>query len=172
MTTAIYIAITPNGMIARADESASWISESEWKLFSEFVNKHGNMIIGKRTYEILLEHGEFERPQLREVKTVVVSDVPLRVHDAQRIAVARSPAEAIALLRDFSTAVVAGGGELNASFMKEGLVDELYLDIEPIVFGRGIPLFREADFEASLKLLGVEHIGKDEVQLRYAVVRA
>jgi len=171
MSTAIYIAITPNGMIARADESADWISESEWKLFSKFVNGHGNMIVGKRTYEILLAHGEFARPELSAIATVVLSDVPLAVEDPNH-AVARSPAEAIALLEGHETIVIAGGGRMIGSFMKENLVDELYLDIEPIVFGKGITLFEGAEFEATLKLKGVQQIGENEIQLRYEVIKS
>jgi dihydrofolate reductase len=36
---------------------------------------------------------------------------------------------------------LAGGGELARDFLKEDLVDELYLGIVPILIGEGIPLF-------------------------------
>ena len=62
--------------------------------------------------------------------------------------------EALKLLSDFEQVVVAGGGALNASFVEENLVDEIYLDIEPIILGKGITLFRDKDFERKLKLLG------------------
>ncbi len=171
MATVIYIAITANGFIARADESADWISDSEWGLFRNFVNAHGNMIVGKRTYEILLEHGEFARSELSSIQTVVLSDVPLVVQ-APNHQVARSPVEAIEALAAYETIVIAGGGRMNGSFIRENLVDELYLDVEPIVFGKGIALFEGADFEAKLKLKSVQHIGESEVQLRYEVIKS
>jgi len=46
------------------------------------------------------------------------------------------------ILRDFEEVIVAGGGMLNASFIADNLVDEICLDIEPIILGEGIPLFK------------------------------
>jgi dihydrofolate reductase len=36
---------------------------------------------------------------------------------------------------------LAGGGELTRKFLKEDLVDELYLRIAPVLVGEGIPVF-------------------------------
>jgi dihydrofolate reductase len=55
--------------------------------------------------------------------------------------------------------------------LAENLVDEIYLDIEPIAFGSGIPLFRDKDFECKLKLLGQKNISDNEIQLHYAVLK-
>ncbi|MBI5016569.1 MAG: hypothetical protein HZB55_13900 [Deltaproteobacteria bacterium] len=95
---AIYIAITPNGMIAKRDDDTTWISEIEWSMFSRFVNDHGNMVIGKRTYEILVAHDEFKRPELGSIRTVVLSDTRIDVHDPSHVSVAYSPREALAQL--------------------------------------------------------------------------
>jgi dihydrofolate reductase len=37
-------------------------------------------------------------------------------------------------------------------FIKERLVDEFIITIAPTLIGRGIPLFKEFDFELELKL--------------------
>lgn len=66
---------------------------------------------------------------------------------------------------------MAGDGALNASFMLENLVDEIYLDIEPIVFGRGIKVFAENDFEMKLRLIETKKLSNDETQLHYQVLR-
>jgi dihydrofolate reductase len=169
---AIYIAITPNGMIAKRDDDTTWISEIEWGMFSRFVNDHGNMVIGKRTYEILVAHDEFNRPELGSIRTVVLSDTRIDVHDPSHVSVAYSPTEALAQLGEFETVVIAGGGSMNSSFMRENLVDELFLDIEPIVFGSGIRVFDDANFEANLELVDVLRYARHGVQLRYRVKRA
>ena len=166
---AIYIAITPNGMIAKQDDDTTWISEIEWGKFSRFVNDHGNMVIGKRTYEILVALNELKRPELGSIKTVVLSDTRIDIHDPSHVSVAYSPREALAQLKEFETVVIAGGGNMNSSFMREGLVDELFLDIEPIVFGSGIRVFDDAVFEANLELVDVLRYAKDGLQLRYRV---
>lgn len=54
MKTILYMSITANGMIAKDDDSTSWVSPTEWKSFSSMIQKTGNMIIGRRTYEVML----------------------------------------------------------------------------------------------------------------------
>jgi dihydrofolate reductase len=55
--------------------------------------------------------------------------------------------------------------------MAENLVDEMYLDIEPLAFGKGLPLFNGVDFERRLELLDTKKISDDEIQLHYRVVK-
>ena len=47
---------------------------------------------------------------------------------------------------------IVGGGGLLQSFIKERLVDELFLQIVPVIIGRGIPLFSPADLESRFSL--------------------
>ena len=85
--------------------------------------------------------------------------------------VIQSPQEALQILQNqkFKTVLICGGGKLNSSFMKEKLIDEIYLDIEPVFLGTGIKLFTDAEFETKLKLIDVKRLSKDEVQLHYKV---
>lgn len=55
--------------------------------------------------------------------------------------------------------------------MKEGLIDEIFLDVEPVVFRKGIKLFADADFEAKLELLETRNFSNNEVQLHYKVLK-
>ena len=71
--------------------------------------------------------------------------------------------------KGFKTAFLAGGGALNASFLREGLVNEMYLDVEPLIFGKGIQVVAPSEFEYELELLGVKNLNKDTVQLHYLV---
>ncbi len=82
-----------------------------------------------------------------------------------------SPHKALEILAGHDEVIVAGGGKLNSSFLAEGLVDEIYLDIEPIVLGQGIPLFKERDFLHHLQLVGQKKFGQDVLQLHYRVLK-
>jgi riboflavin biosynthesis pyrimidine reductase len=72
--------------------------------------------------------------------------------------------------------LVEGGGELNWGFVRDDLLDELYVTIAPCLLGgRAAPTLLEGDGLAmdrrrSLKLLDVRRIG-DELFCRYAVER-
>lgn len=174
MKVILYMAITINGLIAKEDDDTSWVTEIEWASFSSAIKKNGNMIIGRRTYKVMLQNDEFNRSNLNEVKTVVLAKgISLRVHNPKFISVATSPREAVDILhkQGFETIMVCGGGRLNASFMRENLIDEIYLDIEPVIFGRGIKLFSDEVFEINLELLEVKNLSANEMQLHYKVIK-
>ena len=67
--------------------------------------------------------------------------------------------------------VIVTGGHLSASFMKEKLVDEIWIDVMPRVFTNGVRLFDGKYFDAKLKLLEVKKSAENEVQLRYKVIK-
>ncbi len=168
MKTILYMSITANGLIAKENDDTSWVSPTEWKSFCRMVQKAGNMIIGRKTYEVMIKNNEFKR--LGDVKAVVISRT-LKIDQGR--AVVKSPGEALTFLQQqgFSTALVCGGGKLNSSFMKEKLIDEIYLDLEPIILGKGINLVNDVEFEAKLQLIGIKKMSRDEVQLHYRVKR-
>ena len=166
MKVVLYMAMSANGMIANSDDDTSWISSEEWKSYSSAVRKAGCLIVGRRTYEILTQQPEFS--ELKDAKLVVVSHEDRPLLDPNHL-VAHSPKEALGLLKDFDEVIVAGGGNLNASFLAKNLVDEIFLDVEPIVFGEGIPLFHGQNFESGLKLIGQKKITNNEIQLHYQV---
>jgi riboflavin-specific deaminase-like protein len=78
--------------------------------------------------------------------------------------------------RGVARLLVEGGGELNWHFVREGLVDELYLTLAPALLGgRAAPTLLEGDGftmagRSRLRLLAVEREG-DELFCRYAVLR-
>ena len=168
MKVVLYMAITVNGFIAKEDDDTSWISKAEWDSYSLAVRTAGNLIVGHRTYEILTKQPEFS--EFKDVKLVIVAEKDFQTLNSNHL-VAHSPKEALALLDDFEQVVVAGGGGLNAGFMKENLIDELYLDVEPIAFGTGIRLFHGDDFEAKLKLVETRKLSSNEIQLHYRVMK-
>jgi riboflavin biosynthesis pyrimidine reductase len=60
-----------------------------------------------------------------------------------------------------------GGANLAASFMRDGLVDELKLYVHPVVIGRGEPLFPPSDLRTSFELVETRTFGNGVVLLRY-----
>jgi len=162
------MAITANGLIAGNDDETDWLTKEEADSYCAAVRKAGCLIVGRRTYHILTKQPEFQA--FKDAKLVVVSHDAVELVDP-RHAVASTPKEAVAILSDFAEIIVAGGGILNASFLAENLVDEIFLDIEPVVLGNGIPLFKGTDFERNLKLLEQKMLSKNEIQLHYQVVK-
>ena len=69
----------------------------------------------------------------------------------------------------FDTALVTGGGQTDTAALESGLIKEIYLDIEPHIFGQGIPLFSPSEVDLELKFIEARPIGKSGVQLHYTV---
>ena len=82
-----------------------------------------------------------------------------------------SPEEALAVLekKGFTECVVAGGSKLNHSFLSKKLLDEVYLDVEPHIFGTGITLIGGAYKDISLELIKSFPYGKGGIALRYKI---
>ncbi len=167
MKVTLYMAMTINGMIARHNDDTSWISKEEWDSYSLAVRSAKNLIIGHRTYNILTKQPEFS--EFKDVKIVVVSKNGFQTLSKNHL-IAHSPKEALKLLKDAKEVIVAGGGILNKSFIKENLVNELIIDIEPLILSKGIKLFAEEDFERSLELIKTKQLSKNEIQLHYKFI--
>lgn len=172
MKTSLYMAITVNGKIARLNDTTDWISQKSWHSFVTMARRVGNVIIGRRTYDVVKKEGT----QFDDVLTIVLThDAALLAKKSPRtIFTDKPPKDVLTMLerKGFKEAVVAGGRILNSAFLKEGLIDEMYIDIEPLVLGRGIPLFADGDFEARLKLIEVKTLTNHQtIQLHYRVLK-
>ncbi len=166
------MAMTVNGRIAGVDDDTSWTSKEDWNGFRAMCKKVGNAVIGRRTYEMVKK----ESTQLGDILTVVLTHDPalLSKQSQNTIFTDKHPRDIIAILekKGFKEALIAGGGILNGAFLKEGLIDELFIDIEPLILGRGIPLFADGDFEPRLKLVDVKTLSNHQtVRLHYKVIR-
>ncbi len=162
------MAMTVDGYIADQNDQTPW-SDEEWLSFSRFVQDAGNIVVGTKTYEIMEAHGEFSK--IGNPFTVVVSTSSFSPEN--NTVFVRSPQEALQILEEmnFSKALIAGGGRLNAAFMKEKLIDEIYLDVEPFIFGKGVSLFSDELLDVQLKLMESKRLSDNTIQLYYQVVK-
>lgn len=171
MKTILYMGISANGYIAKADGNSEWTSEEDLKGFYEQSKKAGNIIMGKNTYLVASQYGYFPFP---DALNIVVSHEQMENKWGDNVIVTdKSPKEILTMLeqKGFTTAFLAGGGQLNTSFAKEGLIDEIYLDIEPLILGQGIKIFSDSDFEFDLEFIDFKKLNSNTIQLHYKVIK-
>jgi dihydrofolate reductase len=60
-----------------------------------------------------------------------------------------------------------GSNELCVSLMQAGLMDELQIVVNPVVFGAGTPLFQGLDKKTELALVDTRRFKSGAVMLRY-----
>jgi dihydrofolate reductase len=84
-----------------------------------------------------------------------------------------SPKQAINHLRDCNVEniIVGGGRQIGLAFVREGLIDEVVLDIQPTLFGNGIPLLGELDKCIQLELVRIETLEHGAIKVRYKLLR-
>lgn len=160
--------MTIDGKLARDEHQlVDWSSAEDKKLFYGTTRKAGVLIVGHNTFRT------FPSPLPGRLHVVLTRDMRDKVDVPGVVEYTdRSPQEIVAGLeaRGYSEAVMAGGAGANALFLRAGLVDEIWLTIEPIIFGVGIELFRGWEFDVRARLLSVEKLNEEgTVHLKYMV---
>lgn len=160
------MAITANGYIA-SNEDETLRSDEEWRSYQNMVKKAGNMIIGRRTYELTNDFSNFDN-----AKVVVVTSNTSKYKNP-RVVFCQTFLDAVNFIKQkgFKEILVAGGGKLNKTALDSGLIDEIYLDIEPFIFGEGIALFALTNKQLKLKLMETKKLSENTIQLHYKVIK-
>lgn len=167
----LFIASSLDGYIATKEESLEWLYHVEGEGdngYSEFYNTVDTILMGKRTYNWVMNQDLKEFPYKNKACYVFsrtfaenTEDVKF-VHDDVLNFVNQIKSE------NGKNIWLVGGGELLNSLMKEKLVDELIITVAPILLGQGIPLFKEMDKQLNLSLKEVRKLNQF-VELHYEV---
>lgn len=169
MKVTLYMAMSVNGYIARENGDEDFISHENWETLGDLAREYGCLVIGRKTFEAVKMWGEeYSFDSFKDAEKVIVTRNK-NFQAGENYTIADSPQEAVERLsgRGFERILVTGGATINSAFMKEGLIDEMILNVEPFVLGRGIRLFTEENFENKLKFISAEEIGGGIIQLRY-----
>jgi dihydrofolate reductase len=82
-----------------------------------------------------------------------------------------TPGQAVAHLesRGVEDIIVGGGHDLALACLTQGLIDEIVLDIQPILFGYGTPLLGESERSVELELIDSARLDQDAIRLHYKI---
>ncbi len=84
--------------------------------------------------------------------------------------IVREVADIAALKQQPGKAIHAvGGASLVSTLMNEGLVDQVWLTVHPVVLGKGKPLFKDVERRQGLELLETKRLAGGRVNLTYRV---
>ncbi len=170
MKTILYMDITTNGMIGKTDGNSDFTSEADLQSFLKVCRGAGTIISGRKTYEVLYPD---YMPLESGTHYVLTSNKNLKSDNATVKFTDLSPTDLINKLKlnGVNEVVIIGGQNTVTQFMEQNLIDEICLDIEPIIYGQGMSIFN-ADFETKLELLEVNKLSSQTVQLHYKVVKS
>lgn len=160
-------AMTADGFIARdaSHLSTKWTSKADAQFFSERTKKAGACIMGSTTFDTI------QRP-LPGRTTYVLTRQPEKYlqwgEQVQPFSI--TPEQLLHKLEHAGQKEVAicGGTSVYTQFMQLGLVDRMYLTIEPVVFGTGLRLFN-APLELHLSLEHTHSLSDQTIVQEYVI---
>ncbi len=167
----LYIATSLDGYIATEDDSLEWLFKTEGEGdngYSEFYNTVDTILIGRRTYDWIIEQENGDFPY-KNKKCYVFSKTESGKNENVEF-INQDVVEFTNKIKrlDGGNIWLVGGGNLLHSFIKERLVDEFIITIAPTLIGHGIELFKKNDFELELKLRNIRKFNQF-VELHYEV---
>ena len=171
MKVILDMAISLNGLIAREDGSEDFLPYEGWTEFIEQAKHFNNFVIGRETYEKVMslykDHNFNHVPV--EYKVIITRNLNFKAPEGY--IVLHSPLEAFKYLQQkgVDNLYLIGGGILNSEFMKQNLVTNVHLTINPFVLGRGRPFLAPEEFEARLTLIESHAYSNGRMRLLYAV---
>lgn len=165
----LFIATSLDGYIATKEESLEWLFKVEGEGdngFSEFYETVDTVLMGKKTYDWVMKQDIEEFPY-KNRECYVFSRSAAEDTDNVRF-VNEDVTNFVRKLKkqEGKNVWIVGGGELLHSFVQENLVDEFIITVAPTIIGKGIPLFREGDYQLGLSLKGVRNFNQF-VELHY-----
>jgi len=177
MKTFLIAAITADGFIAKdpGHVSKDWTSKEDKRFLGESTRRAGVVVMGLNTYRTM-------RRPFPDRLNIVYSDVEenLAPDPADEWASKGGPVEATKaepadLLKDlesrgYKEVAIMGGAQIYTMFMEAGLVDKVYLTVEPIMFGSGMNLFARS-LDVNLKLQSTQKLNDNTIAFEYDVVR-
>lgn len=167
MYTFLIAATSLDGFIAEKTDqiSTAWTSKEDKKFFSERTKQAGVIVMGSSTYKTI------GRPLPGRLNVVYSKKSNYEfANEKEGFVTGLDPKELLQKLEreGYQEVAICGGAEIYSMFMSAGLIDTLYITVEPVIFGEGIKLFNP-QIKNTLQLVKVDKMGESGVLLEYTV---
>ena len=170
--------------IARKDGGFDWIhwSNEVAEISAKFMKTVDALLIGRKTYDGMLAYGQTSYPGAKNY--VFSRSKKKREALKKKLAAKKKPDRNVEIVTEDATKfvkelkkrkgkgiVVFGGGELARSLFEADLIDEVVLNIHPVLLGSGIPLFHEMKKQIDLELLECKILEGGYLAVTYRIKR-
>ena len=176
----VSIATSADGYIARPDGDVAWLDRPRPKGhygMPTFFKSIDTILWGYKTYAKGLEMGGIEKGMKAagfgpEIKNYVFSRHS-RESTVPTFEFVKEPIKTFAQrlrAQPGKDIWMMGGGEIIASFLDQGEIDEFRIHVIPILIGEGIPLIQPRHRSIRLKLLATKAFPDGVVHLHYGTI--
>lgn len=174
MRTVTYgAACSLDGFIAGQEGNMDWLhfSSDVHAIVGAYWKTIDAIVMGRKTWSQAAAQGGGPSGASNEIKTYVFSRT-LNEIAAKEVELVRSdPGNfVLELKRQKGKGIcVMGGGELGKALFQAGVIDEVGLNIHPLLLGSGVPLFPEIGRRVELELLETRRLEGGCVLANYKV---
>ncbi len=166
----LYISMSLDGYIATKDNSLEFLSmveqEGEDYGYNDFVKSVDAVIIGRKTYEKVIEMG-YEYPHTDKDVYIVTRTAKPPIGNFKFYTDDLSRLVNHLKIQPGKNIYCDGGAEIANELIKNNLVDEFIISVIPILLGDGIKLFKDGRPKQTLELILAKQFEKGLTQLRY-----
>ncbi len=176
-----FTAASLDGYIETPDHSLDWvlIDEELHRFMNEREKETGGYLYGRRMYELMQAFWPTADTQSdlafiqeysriwKQIPKYVFSSTLERVEGNATLVQGNALEEVARLKEQTGQDLEVGGAELASALIKAGLVDEYHLYYQPVILGKGTPMFPILDQAIPLELVETHQFGSGVVFLRY-----
>jgi dihydrofolate reductase len=165
---------TLDGKITRWEDPdvRKWTSKEDQHYFEKVWDASHLIVMGSSTFEA----GSRKADPSHHL--IVMTRTPAKYKDREVVGqlefTNQSPTQLIAHYEkeDLTQILIVGGAHIATSFLKEKLIDEVWLTIEPKIFGAGSNFVINESLDIDLKLLSFEKINEQGTLItKYLVIK-
>ncbi len=165
-----------DGFLGTPDGGVDWLhfSKDVQQIMKSFWDGVDTMLMGRKTWEAVVQSARGKGGGMpgvsgyvfsRTLREITVPGVTLVTSDAGEFVreLKQQPGGKICVM---------GGGDLARSLFAAGVIDEVGLNVHPVLLGAGIPTFRDAGRRIHLELTETRAIDGGCVYMNYRVQSA
>ncbi len=152
-----YVAASIDGRIAKNGHSGTdWTSKEDWKFFQNSLKKMDVVIAGHNTYKVV-ESG------LKKRNTIILTSKKIKSFGSVTFFnPEKDNLKQFISSKNYKTVGIVGGASVYDFCLRNKMLDELYVTIEPIVFTSGVPMFSGKVFKKyKFTLASVKKLNKN-----------
>ena len=161
--------------IARPDHGVDWLrySTDVSSIMAKYWKTIDTVVMGRKTYDVARGSGRDGVGSYGNVKCYVFSRTLPHGKQGGTEVVNEDAAQFLRRLKSQpgKGICVMGGGELARSLFEADLIDEVGLNIHPVLLGSGVPLFHAMKKQLDLELIECRQIQHGCVYVIYRVGR-
>lgn len=173
-----FVANSLDNFIARKDGAVDWLfmDGTDYGM-GDFFKSIDAVLLGRKTYEFALSQNLQPKKKSKKsksdsgMKSYVFSRTLKLSPDDEAQVVSENAGVFVRSLKmeDGKDIWLMGGGELVRSLLLENVVDEISLNIHPLLLGSGVPLFPEIGKQIDLELIDNKVHKNGCIQVTYRV---